>query len=61
MITINQEILDCLIADSFELHCYGDMSEINDFLYELADKYNLKFDAKLFNTANNLEYYKNNI
>jgi len=57
---MNQQQLNKLIEDSFELHCYGDMSEIADFLEELQIKYKLLFNKKLFNRANNLQYYNDN-
>ena len=58
---MTQEQLNILIEDAFELHLYGDMSEIGDFLQELSDKYNLIFNDVLFRNANNLQYYKDNI
>ena len=58
---MNQKQLNKLIEDSFELHCYGDMSEIGEFIQELSDKYRLVFNNKLFEKANNIQYYKDNI
>lgn len=58
---MTQEQLDKLIEDSFELHCYGDMSEIGEFLGELAHKYKLYFECGLYNRANNFQHYKDNI
>jgi len=58
---MKQENLNMLIEDAFELHSYGDMSEIADFLEEVSIKHKLLFNKKLFNRANNLSYYKDNI
>ena len=54
---MNQEQLNQLIRDAFELHCYGDMSEIGCFIQDLSDKYNLKFNDVLFRNARNVSYY----
>tara|TARA_R110001632_G_scaffold232966_1_gene375688 strand:+ start:2272 stop:2454 length:183 start_codon:yes stop_codon:yes gene_type:complete len=55
---MNQEQLNKLIEDSFELHTYGDMSEVGVFLEELSDKYSLKFNNITFrNIGNSKEYF----
>ena len=57
---MKQEQICQLIKDAFELHCYGDMSEIADFLEELSIKYKLLFNKKLLLRANNYQYYLDN-
>ena len=54
---MSQEQLNQLIRDAFELHRYGDMSEIGCFIQDLSDKYNLKFNDVLFRNARNASYY----
>ena len=55
---MNQTQFDQLIMDIFELHEYGDMSEMADFLVGLQDKYSLTFQSYTFsNSANSTEYF----
>jgi len=38
---VTQEQLDLLMEDALDLHMYGDLYEVAQFIEALADKYNL--------------------
>lgn len=53
MSVITQEIINTLAKDACELHKYGDMFEVLEFIEELCNKYKLVFPEHLIRGYDN--------